>query len=213
MPAHGAVGGDADVVVEVGPCAERGCHGCPDHCRRREKQCATSICRGFQLKQVNRPGGRDALEAKGPQRRLQRRLGRRLEEVAKAVGDGYCRLQMPLKLALGIRGTVAGHRLDVLDGGAGCLPPFQCIPVRGSRTTLFCWGGGAVERSRGRLRLCRVKEEGRGYGKELEGLEGGGGSRGCGGRCQGKPKGQPEEAGDAERCTHPKSKEWGLPHP
>ena len=31
-------------------------------------------------------GGRDALEGKGPQRRLQRRLGRRLEEVAEAVG-------------------------------------------------------------------------------------------------------------------------------
>ena len=27
----------------------------------------------------------------GPQRRPQRRLGRRLEEVAKAVGGGYCR--------------------------------------------------------------------------------------------------------------------------
>ena len=32
--------------------------------------------------------GRDALEGKGPQRRLDRRL----EEVAKAVGCGYCRL-------------------------------------------------------------------------------------------------------------------------
>ena len=35
------------------------------------------------------------------QRRPQRQLGRRLEEVAKAVGGGYCRLQIPLKLALG----------------------------------------------------------------------------------------------------------------
>ena len=42
-------------------------------------------------------GGRGALEGKGPQRRPQQRLGRRLEEVAKAVGGGYCRLQMPLK--------------------------------------------------------------------------------------------------------------------
>ena len=46
-----------------------------------------------------------------------KRLGRRLEEVAKAVGGGYCRLQMPLKLALGARGTVAGHRLGALEGG------------------------------------------------------------------------------------------------
>ena len=69
---------------------------------------------------------RDALEGKGPQRRPQRRLGRRLEEVAKAVGGGYCRLQMPLKLALAVRGTVAGHRVGALESGGG--PPFQCIP-------------------------------------------------------------------------------------
>ena len=54
-----------------------------------------------------------------------------LEEVAKAVGGGYCRLQMPLKLALGIRGTVAGHRLGAL-GGEGGLPP----PV-----PMHLWGG------------------------------------------------------------------------
>ena len=53
-------------------------------------------------------------------------LDRRLEEVAKAVGGGYCRLQMPLKLALGVRGTVAGHRLGALEGGGSTnasLPP------------------------------------------------------------------------------------------
>ena len=49
-------------------------------------------------------GGRDASEEKAPQRRPQDRLGRRLEEVAKAVGGGYCRLQMPLRLALGVPG-------------------------------------------------------------------------------------------------------------
>ena len=43
------------------------------------------------------PPSREALEGKGPPRRFQRRLGRRLEEVAKAVGGGYCRLQMPLR--------------------------------------------------------------------------------------------------------------------
>ena len=32
----------------------------------------------------------------------------RLEEVARAVGGGYCRLRMPLRLALGVRGAVAG---------------------------------------------------------------------------------------------------------
>ena len=34
----------------------------------------------------------DALQGNGPQRRPQKRLDRRLEEVAEAVGGGYCRL-------------------------------------------------------------------------------------------------------------------------
>ena len=75
---------------------------------------------------------RHALQWKGPQRRPQQRLGRRLEEVAKAVGGGYCRLQMPLTLTLGVREAVAGHRLGALEGGGGgYLPPLQkkCIPA------------------------------------------------------------------------------------
>ena len=79
-------------------------------------------------------GGRDASEGKGPQRQPQQRLGRRLEEVAAAVGGGYCRRQMPLKLALAVRGTVAGHRLGARDGGWGYVPPFPMHP----------WGGGGV---------------------------------------------------------------------
>ena len=62
-------------------------------------------------------GGRDALAGKGPQRRPQQRLGRRLEEVTKAVGGGYCRL--PLRVALAVRGTVAGRMF---------APPSQRIP-------------------------------------------------------------------------------------
>ena len=42
----------------------------------------------------------------------------------KRLGGGYCRLQMPLKLVLTVRETVAGHRLGALEGG-GNLPPFQ----------------------------------------------------------------------------------------
>ena len=61
----------------------------------------------------------DALEGKGPQRRSLKRLGKRLEEVAKAVGGGYCRLQMPLRPAFSVSGTVAGHRLGALEGGGG----------------------------------------------------------------------------------------------
>ena len=62
-------------------------------------------------------------------------------EVAEAVGGGYCRLQMPLKLAVGIRETVAGHRLGALEGGV-TPPPFQCI----------YGGGGANYRAREVLR-------------------------------------------------------------
>ena len=62
---------------------------------------------------------RDASEGKGRQRRPRRRLDARVEGVAEAVGGGYCRLQMPLRLALAVRGTVAGHRLGALEGGGG----------------------------------------------------------------------------------------------
>ena len=74
------------------------------------------------------PSPRAASEGKGPQRPPQRRLGRRLEEVAEAVGGGYCRLQMPLRLALGVRGTVAGHRLGAVAGGRGVPPPIPMHP-------------------------------------------------------------------------------------
>ena len=60
-------------------------------------------------------GRRGALEGKGSRRRPQKRLGRRLEEVGKAVGGGYCRLQMPLKPALARQGRGGG--------GGGTLPP------------------------------------------------------------------------------------------
>ena len=52
-----------------------------------------------------------------------------MEEVAEAVGGGYCRLRMPLRLAPAVRETVAGHRLGALEGGGGYLPPFQYIPA------------------------------------------------------------------------------------
>ena len=59
-------------------------------------------------------GGRDALEGKGPQSRL----ARRVEEVAKAVGGGCCRLQMPLRRAGG--GQWLGIGWAPLKGG---VPP------------------------------------------------------------------------------------------
>ena len=68
-----------------------------------------------------------ALDGNGPQRRLGRRLG----AVAKAVGGGYSRLQMPLKLAFSVKEKVAGHGLGVLEGGgAGGYPSLlKCIPA------------------------------------------------------------------------------------
>ena len=74
---------------------------------------------------------RDALEGKGSQSRGRGRgrLGRRLKEVAKAVGGGYRRLQMPLRLAPGVRGTVAGHRPP--SRAPGTPPPSNASLVGG----------------------------------------------------------------------------------
>ena len=83
-----------------------------------------------------RGGGGDALEGKGSQGRFQKRFDGRLEEVAEAVGGGYYRLQMPLKLAFAVRETVAGRRLGVLKWG-GVPPPLPMHPW---------WGGGSGTR-------------------------------------------------------------------
>ena len=74
-------------------------------------------------------GGQGCIRGKGISEGAPEAVGRRLGEVAKAVGGGYCWLQMPLRLALGVRGTVAGKRLGALDGGGLPPPPFQCIPA------------------------------------------------------------------------------------
>ena len=71
------------------------------------------------------PPPSDALDWKGPQRWPQGPLDRRLEEAAEAVGGGYWRLQMPLRLALGVRETAAGHRLGALEGGGWGPPPLS----------------------------------------------------------------------------------------
>ena len=63
--------------------------------------------------------------------------------MAKAVGGGYCRLQTPLRLALGVRGTVAGRRLGALQGGAG---------EGGSPASLGTGGGEGVF-------LCRAEQK------------------------------------------------------
>ena len=98
-------------------------------------------------------GGRAALEGKGPPRRPRRRLGRRLEEVAEAVGGGYCRLQMPLRVALGVRETVAGHRLDALEGGGGVTSP----PSNASLWEREGGGGGIPQKKAEGLPLNRSR--------------------------------------------------------
>ena len=55
-----------------------------------------------------RGGPRDAFEGKGFKSGFQRRLGRRFEDVGKAVLGGYCRVQRPLKLAVGVAKTTGG---------------------------------------------------------------------------------------------------------
>ena len=55
------------------------------------------------------------------------RLDRRLEEVAKAVGGGYCRLQITVKLALAVRETVAG---GAGGGGGASDASLPCHPLR-----------------------------------------------------------------------------------
>ena len=98
----------------------------------QEKKRGAESAKGDATTTALRAGGggaaRDALERKGPQRRLVRRL-----EGAKAVGGGYCRLQMPLKLALAGRETVAGHGLGALEGGTSPPPPNASWGGRGAR--------------------------------------------------------------------------------
>ena len=112
------------------------------------------------------PHPRGALEVKGSHRGLRNRLGRRLEEVAKAVGGGYCRLQIPFSLALAVRGTVAGHRLGALEGGGGGYP--LCDIPSGC-----CFFTGPWTVTRSSLRMLRPG--------------GGGGSQGGGGGGGGLP--------------------------
>ena len=89
------------------------------------------------------PGG--AFEGEGPRRRPQKRLGRRLEEVAKAVGGGYCRLQMPLKPALAARETVAGLRLGALGGRAGVPPLWAWVRMQHHAVVVVVWVDGPTD--------------------------------------------------------------------
>ena len=140
--------------------ARRGMHGDVGEVQRGQREvarlvhCAPAVCTvGERVCRTNPEGEetmpsmtltseypreyvdpRIALEGQGPQRRPQKRVDRRLEAVAKAVGGGYCRLQMRLRLALAVREAVAGHRLGARAVGAVPLPlpmhPWWTPPLR-----------------------------------------------------------------------------------
>ena len=112
---------------------------------------------------------RDALEGKGFQRLFQKLLDRRLEEVAEAVGGGYCRLQM----ALGVRGTVAGRRLGTLEGGRGVPPPMHPCSTQVFQIKLTPWFFGmfGAEGPCQALENCIDLQRGGGIAEVCEGLQ------------------------------------------
>ena len=65
---------------------------------------------------------------------------------AKAVRGGYCRLQMPLKPALAVRETEAGHRRGALEGGGGPPP----LPMHPCPRQCLCQPRRSCLRARGR---------------------------------------------------------------
>ena len=89
----------------------------------------------------HRKGGGDALDWKTPRKRPRKRLDRRSEAVAKAVGGGCCRLQMPLKLTLAVRETVLGN-----EGRTS--PTFRCI----SGGRVYAEVGGVGRPSQGHIK-------------------------------------------------------------
>ena len=136
-----------------------------------------------------------------------------MEEVATAVGGIYCRLQMPLKLALAVRETVAGRRLGALEGGGGYTPPFQCIPGGGGTTKERAGGkkgGVETEGRQGEVRMGMERGARKGGGgKENKGMKGTWGGRMEGRRGTVQWKGNGEGRGD-KREKAGNEKENGL---
>ena len=144
-----------------------------------------------QLARVGHGGPvRDASEGKGPQGRPRQRLDRRLEEVAQAVWGGYCRLQMLLRLALAVRGTVAGQRLGALEA-----PPRSNAslgPARGVGSGGECGleGGGHCGLPMPLRGLRGRWDRGRGGERQGKGQSGGGADLGAHGVTE--PHGGPQ---------------------
>jgi hypothetical protein len=86
----------------------------------------------------------DALEVEGDgtQRLPHKRLDRRLEEVAKAVGGRLLSVTNAVELALAVGGTAAGCRLGALEGGGRGTSPLPIHPRGHAPVTLYATQGG-----------------------------------------------------------------------
>ena len=82
--------------------------------------------------------GQGCIRREGTSEAPQRRVDRRLEEAAKAVGGGYFWLPMPLRLALGVRGTLA------LGIGWGPCVWGGCPPASNASLTVAAFHGGGL---------------------------------------------------------------------
>ena len=71
---------DLQEKIDTASCGEEWTGDCPRPCKEPTD--------GLYVTQGG--GGMDALDWKGPQRRPQQWLDRRLEEIARTVGGGYC---------------------------------------------------------------------------------------------------------------------------
>ena len=89
-----------------------------------------------------RPHAQGCIRREGASEAAPEAVRQAVGRVAKAVGGGYCRLQMPLKLALAVRETVARHRLGALEGA---LPMHTCPrPFEGHG--IYCESDGVPRR-------------------------------------------------------------------
>ena len=137
-------------------------HLSPTQCTPADQSCVIPWSRSSGIMHRTPPPPRDALDGEAPQKRPQRWLDRRLEEVAKAVEGGYCRLQIQLNPALAVKEPVAGHRLGTREGG-GVPPPFQCVPAPPLAPTpqaLRALSGGLCRHMGGHTPFRTAEEEG-----------------------------------------------------
>ena len=91
--------GGASPALREAQCSDTKCKGggCNSSCGGGVRESVSNQRRMMKVASYTllRGTARDAIKGKAPRGRPQRCLDRRLEEVSKAVGGGYCREQMP----------------------------------------------------------------------------------------------------------------------